>query len=267
MPDHDQRRGLLPALLKYWRGQRGLSQLDLAIAADVSSRHLSFLETGRATPSAEMVLRLATALDVPLRQVNTMLRSAGHPAAYEEGDSLPPLARTALDHLKRHSEPFPLVVVDRAYDVVDANTAAHRLLGTILPDDVGLTGLNLVRTTFDPGGAHPVIVNFDEVGRLLLWRLQREVLAEPGDPVLRGLLDDVLAMPTVHDDWRSVDLGVAADPAVVVHFRLGDLELRFVTLVTAFQAPQNVALDELRIEHWLPTDEATSDACHLLASS
>lgn len=100
-----------------------------------------------------------------------------------------------------------------------------------------------------------------------MWRLQREVLAEPGDPVLRGLLDDVLAMPTVHEDWRSVDLGVAADPAVVVHFRLGDLELRFVTLVTAFQAPQNVALDELRIEHWLPTDEATADACRLLAAS
>ncbi|MBX2798340.1 MAG: helix-turn-helix domain-containing protein [Myxococcales bacterium] len=270
MPHAEHRTGLFPALLKHWRSQRGLSQLDLALAADVSSRHISFLETGRSSPSAAMVSRLAAALDVPLRHVNAMLQAAGHPPAYPEpqpGQPLPDSVRRALKLLKDHHEPFPLVVVNRTYDLVDLNAGALTLFTQLLPDPQHLASpMNLARLTFDPQGARPALVNFDEVGRHLLWRLQREALADPNDAPLRELLDELLSMPTVADDWRRADLTVPSDPALVVHLRAAGQDLRFVTMVTAFQAPQAVSLDELRIETWLPSDEATAQACRQLAA-
>lgn len=267
MPDSDRRAGLFPALLKHWRRQRGLSQLDLALAADVSARHVSFLETGRSNPSAEMVVQLATSLSVPLRQVNALLRAAGHDPVYDEsGDALPAAVSDALGLLKAHHEPFPVVIVDRTYDVVDLNEGALRLFTAVLEAGAG-TGpapvepLNLARLTFDPNGARPHVVNFDDIGRELLWRIQREVLADPDDGELRELLDDLLALPTVAHDWRTVDLVRRSEPALVIHLRIGGQDLRFLTMITAFQAPQNVAVEQLRIETWFPYDDATAAAC------
>lgn len=274
MPDGDHRTGLFPALLKHWRRQRGLSQLDLAIAADVSSRHISFLETGRSTPSTEMVVRLGSTLGVPLRQVNEMLRAAGHEAFYEETDgALPAAVAESLALMHAHHEPYPLIVVDRLYRVRSVNRGAATLLSALLgvppvaPDDVALFGLNLALLSFDPDGAQPLLVNFDEVGRHLLWRIQREVLEDPNDPEMHDLLEQLLAMPTVDPGWREPDLTAASDPALVLHLRTDDLELRFLTMITAFQAPQNVALEHLRIETWFPYDEVTADACRRLASA
>jgi transcriptional regulator with XRE-family HTH domain len=275
--DHDQRAGLFPALLKHWRRQRGLSQLDLAVNADVSARHISFLETGRSRPSPEMVLQLATTLGVPLRQVNAMLRAAGHDALYDESDDgLAPPVLDALELLKAHHEPFPLVVLDRTYHVRDLNRGAMALLSAVLgldppgavppPADVAALGMNLARLTFDPEGAQPMVVNFDEVGRQLLWRIQREVLEDPDDGEMRRVLDDLLALPTVDPAWRQVDLMTPSDPALVLHLRRGDLDLRFLVTVTAFQAPQNVAVEQLRIETWFPYDDVTAAACRELPS-
>ncbi len=264
MQDPDHRAGLFPALLKHWRRQRGLSQLDLAMVADVSSRHVSFLETGRSRPSAEMVLQLASSMSVPLRQVNAMLRAAGHEACYdEETDLLPATVVEALSLLKEHHEPFPLVIVNQVYRVTDLNQGALRLFGELLGDQ-DITDLNLARLTFDPFGAQPHLVNFGDVGRQLLWRIQREVLEDPEDSELRDLLDELLAMPTVDPDWRRVDLAVPSDPALVIHLRRGDLDLRFLTTVTGFQAPQNVSVEQLRIETWFPYDRGTADACRSL---
>lgn len=275
MSNPDRRSGLFPALLKHWRRQRGLSQLDLALAADVSARHVSFLETGRSTPSPEMVVQLATSLAVPLRQVNVMLRAAGHDPIYDESDDVLPAAVTdALALLKAHHEPFPLVVVDRTYRVLDLNAGAIAVMGALLgPEvladqlDAAASGapLNLARLTFDPSGAQPLVANFDEVGRELLWRIQREVLADPDDGEMQDLLDDLLAMETVAPDWRQVDLMVPSDPALVLHLRSADLDLRFLTMITAFQAPQNVAVEHLRIETWFPYDAATAEACRQLS--
>jgi transcriptional regulator with XRE-family HTH domain len=273
MPDSDGRAGLFPALLKHWRRSRGLSQLDLALAADVSARHVSFLETGRSSPSAAMVLQLATTLGVPLRHVDAMLRSAGHAARYGEADDeLPASAAAALVLLKEHHEPFPLLVVDRAYRLRDVNQGAIALFSEVLGDavdavDAVANGLNLARLAFDPHGVQPHLVNFTDVGRELLWRIQREVLADPDDTGLRDLLDDLLAMPTVGPHWRRADLTAPSDPALVVHLRAGDHELRFLTLVTAFQAPQNLWVEQLRIETWLPCDDTTSAVCQALAAS
>lgn len=268
MADTDRRGGLFPALLKHWRGQRGMSQLDLAVAADVSSRHVSFLETGRSAPSAEMVLRLAATLDVPLRHTNAMLDAAGFPPAYEQGDvrTLPAPVAGAVAAMKAHHEPFPLVVVDRAYTVVDANDGAQAVIGAAVRDPGILEQpLNLARLTFDPAGASGAIVNFDEVGRALLWRIQREVLAEPDDGPLRDLLDALMGMPTVHAAWREVDLAVPSSPALEVHLRVDGHDLRFLTTVTMFQAPQAVVVDELRIETWFPVDAASAAACEALS--
>lgn len=275
MPDPDHRAGLFPALLKHWRGRRGLSQLDLALSADVSARHVSFLETGRSRPSAAMVLQLATALGVPLRQVNAMLRAAGHDPIYDESDdALPPEVTDALALLKQHHEPFPLIVMDRTYHVLDANRGALALLDAMVGTGPALDaegsgpaalGLNLARLTFDPQGAHPHIANFDEVGPQLLWRLQREVLADPDDGEMHALLDELLEMPTVAADWRHVDLSIPSDPALVLQLRAGDIDLRFLTMITAFQAPQNVAVEHLRIETWFPYDDATAATCRALS--
>ncbi len=276
MPHPDHRAGLFPALLRHWRRQRGLSQLDLALTADVSARHVSFLETGRSSPSPEMVVQLANSLGVPLRQINAMLRAAGHDPIYDESDDeLPVAVLDALALLKTHHEPFPLLVLDRTYEVLDLNAGALRVIGAMLGDraaaddhdlaeDAAL-GVNLARLTFDPAGAQPRLVNFDEVGRHLLWRIQREVLADPDDGEMQGLLDELLAMPTVDPDWRQVDLQVPSDPALVLHLRRDDLDLRFLTMITSFQAPQNVAVEHVRIETWFPYDDATAATCRALA--
>lgn len=278
MPGTDHRAGLIPALLKQWRAQRGLSQLDLALAADVSARHISFLETGRSLPSPEMVLLLGATLGVPLRQVNTMLVAAGHNPVYDESvDELPGPVGEALELCKTHHEPFPLVVIDSVYSVLDLNRGAVAVIGALLglppleehPDRAAIAelGLNLARLTFDPAGAQPYLVNFDDVGRQLLWRIQREVLADPDNGELHTLLDELLAMPTVADSWRQVDLAVPSDPALVLHLRRGELELRFLTTVMSFQAPQNVAVERLHVEQWFPYDEATAAACRALVGS
>ena len=253
MSETDRTAGLFPALLKHWRAKSGLSQLDLALAAGVSSRHISFLETGRSSPSAEMVLRLAATLDVPLRQTNAMLRAADHAAIYPEpqpGDSLPPQITSAVDLLKAHHEPFPLIVMDRSYNVLDANAGASVLLTSLLPSDqiIALDGLNLARFTFDPDGGYRVIENFTEVGRELLWRMQREVLAEPDQGPLRQLLDEVLSMDTIAPDWRHSDPTAPSAPTVEIRLRVGRQPWSFTLLITALRAPLTAAPDELRIE-------------------
>ncbi|CAN5558366.1 helix-turn-helix transcriptional regulator [soil metagenome] len=275
MPHPDRRAGLFPALLRHWRRQRGLSQLDLALAADVSARHVSFLETGRSTPSPEMVVQLASSLSVPLRHVNAMLRAAGHDPRYDEADEvLPPAVTDALALLKAHHEPFPLIVLDRTYRVLDLNDGAAAVMAALLGERAfadllqavdGGSPLNLARLTFDPGGAHPVVANFDDIGRELLWRIQREVLADPDDGEMQDLLDDLLAMGTIEPEWRHVDLLVPSDPALVLHLRNDEVDLRFLTMITTFQAPQNVAVEHVRIETWFPYDDATTATCLQLA--
>lgn len=269
MPSLESRTGLFSALLKHWRTQRGLSQLDLALAANVSSRHVSFLETGRSVPSVEMVMRLAGALDVPLRHVNAMLEAGGYASRYPEPDpgaALPPEVARAVQLMKDHHEPFPLLVVDRRYDLLDFNRGTAAVFRAAMPAvDPHRGPLNLLRFTFDPEGARPALVNFDEVGRTLLWRVHREVLSAPVDGVLRERLEEILAMPTIPDDWRAPDLTVPSSPSLVLHLRAGDLDLRFLTTVTTFQAPQTLQLHDLRIETWFPIDETTTVACRSLA--
>lgn len=260
---------LFPALLKHWRGRRGLSQLDLALAADVSARHVSFLETGRAQPSREMVLRLATALSIPLRDQNQLLLAAGHAAAFEEvrPEALlaGPLA-TVIDLMLAQHEPFPMVVMGRGYEILRTNRGAAALLARFVAQPELLAGApDGFSILFDPRLARPFVEAWPQVARAMLSRLHRECLERPDDEVLAKVLSSLFELPDVPTDWQVPDLAAPSEPLLAVRLRRGDLSLSFLTTVTVFSAPQNVTLEELRIESYFPADEATRRACAALA--
>ncbi|MCA9688204.1 MAG: helix-turn-helix transcriptional regulator [Myxococcales bacterium] len=263
----DTEGGLYPALLKYWRRRKGLSQLDLALAAGVSARHVSFLETGRAQPSRPMILRLGATLGVPLRDQNGMLRAAGcDPEFAEPGlkDGLPPIVLATLERMLAQQEPYPLLIMNRRYELLRGNTAATRLIAALLPDlSEQAAPLNLLLLLFTTLRA--AVADWEAVARTLLWRLHREALERPGDAALADLLRTVHALPDVPEDWRHPDLSASSDPALCLRLRAGDGELAFLTTVTAFSAPQSVTLEELRIESYFPADDATAAACRAMA--
>ncbi len=273
--DHTTRRGfsattrdedrVFPALLKYWRGHRGMSQLDLSLAAEVSARHISFMETARSRPSIEMVLTLAETLDIPLRNRNEMLRAAGFAPVFAEPgiDSL--LAGrlgATIDVMLAHHEPLPMIVVDRLYRVVRTNRAATQLLAAVGADPAA-DDVNLLRLMFTPA-VRSLVTNFAEVSADVVRRLQREVLHHPLDAELAELLSDLLADPEITNDWRQADPGVSDEPLMPIDLSLGDAHLSFLTTVTTFNAAHSVTLDELRIESWYPRDDATAQLCAAL---
>lgn len=242
----------------------------MGVAADVSSRHISFLETGRAQPSREMVLVLAATLDVPLRDQNVLLTSAGFPAAFDEPaieGGLPASVAQAIDRMLAHHEPFPMVVVTRIYDVLKMNDAANRILSRLLlePEALGPTP-NLLRALMDPRLGRPFVVDWERTARQLLSRLHRESLQRPSDGPMAALLDDLLAYPEVPASFRQPDFSLPSDATFTLRMRRGDLDLAFLTTLTVFRAPQNVTLDELMLESYFPLDDATAQACERLAA-
>ena len=261
--------GLLPALLRHWRTRRGLSQLDLALAADVSARHVSFVETGRSRPSREMLLRLGAALDIPLREQNALLRAAGLAPEFSEpalADQMPPAIDQAISRMLARHEPFPMVVLDRGYRVLRRNDGARRLIACIVTDPSAICGPpNLLHLLFDPRLARTAILDWERTARALLGRLHRETLARPGDAALAALLRSLFEYPDVPAALQQPDLSTPSDPTIPIRLRIGDHHLGFVSTVTAFSAPQNVTLDELRLESYFPLDPATAAVCEQMA--
>lgn len=260
--------GLFPALLKYWRRSRGMSQLDLALAAEVSAKHVGFLETGRSQPSVEMVLLLAYSLDVPLRRQNEMLRSVGFEARYPEpslDDGLDPAVTAAMDQMLNQHEPFPLVVMDDRYDILRVNRSGERLMGLVCatppPDHP-----NLYHLLFDPGLARGAVVDWDKTAAGLLAHLHREALHRPDNQRLQSLLDEILQLPGVPSHWRTPELGLPSPGVVAIAFSAPKFEGRFFSTLVTFNAPANVTLEELRIEAYYPADSSTTDACHTMLS-
>jgi transcriptional regulator with XRE-family HTH domain len=259
------------ALLRQWRGLRGLSQLALAGEAATTTRHLSFLETGRASPSREMVLRLAEALDVPLRERNALLEAAGFASLYRESAldaaELGPIRRV-IALLLEAAEPFPAVVVDHAYDIVLANGAMSRFFSHLLPPEelAALGRPNLMRATFHPAGLHRFVANWAEVAPVLLGRLVREAQRYPADDPLRRLVDEVVAYPGIVPEWRLPQLERSLPPVIAMHLKRGDLEARVFGAITTLGTPQDVTLQELRIETFLPADAATEELARKLAA-
>ncbi|MEM9561833.1 MAG: helix-turn-helix transcriptional regulator [Actinomycetota bacterium] len=253
------------ASLRWWRTTRRFSQLDLASAAEVSSRHLSFLETGKAHPSREMVIHLATVLDVPLRDRNRLLHAAGFAPAYSEQDLDTPEmddVRRVLSWILDAHAPNPALVVDRRGDLVDANRAAFRLMSELVDEHSPALAapLNSHRIVLHPDGIRARTANWPEVAANLLQRMEREQAHRPADEALGALLEEVVAYPDVAPLRRQAELPTGADLLVTLRAttRSGD-RLQLVTTLATIGAPYDVTLDELRLETFFPGDEATGE--------
>jgi transcriptional regulator with XRE-family HTH domain len=258
------------AALREWRTRRGLSQLDLASDAGISARHLSFVETGRAQPSRDMVLLLARALDVPLRDRNDLLSAAGYAPMYRATDLEAPAlgqARRALDFVLRQQEPYPAIVIDRQWNILQANAATARLAEVFLePAPAAELGQNAMRLMLHPAGFRPHIVNWDAMAAALIQWLHRDVLSGLADAGTRRLLEEVLAYPGVPRHWRQLDLDASTDPFLPIEFRRGDVELRYFSMLTSLGTPHDITLQELRIESFFPADPATEDTARRLVA-
>jgi len=220
-------------LMRHWRRERRMSQLGLAGEAGVTQRHVSFVESGRTQPSREMVLALARALDVPLRERNQMLLAAGYAPHYREtglDDDALALVRSALDRVLAHQEPYPAVVMDRHWDLTDANAAAHAMFAFLL-DGPPPAPANVVRLMFTRLRLH--VANFEQTGEALIARVHREA-------------------------WRTPDFARTASPVLPVRFAKDGVEVGYFSLVTTVGTPQDVTLQEIRIESFFPADAATA---------
>ena len=251
-------------LLREWRERRRLSQLDLSVGAEVSTRHLSFVETGRSKPSRELLLHLAEHLEVPLRERNALLLAAGYAPLYREtpleADELGPV-RAALDKILAGHDPYPAVVVDRRWDLVAANDAALSVLTEGVSAELLTPPANALRVSLHPEGLAPRIVNLAEYSAHVLSRLQRE-LAITADPAVAALYDELRGYPGVEDGTgRQNHKGTAALLFVpLVLRRPGGPDLSFFSTVATFGTALDITVSELAIESFFPADEATGAA-------
>lgn len=259
----------LGSLLRQWRSSRRWSQLDLALEAGVSTRHLSYVETGKSQPSRELIERLADALAMPLRERNRMLRAAGYADHYAETPlAAPELARIqrAVEFILAQQEPYPAFVLNRYWDILQANEAAQRVNGFLLGGRAS-PHANMLRHVFDPHDLRAALVNWEEVAGDLLHHLRQSVNARPDDARARSLLDEVLAAPAVPATWRQASADGGPLPLLTTCFARDGVSLRFFSSITVFATPRDVTLDELRIECCFPMDEATAEFCRALAGA
>lgn len=243
-------------LLREWRRHRRLSQLDLATGAEISTRHLSFVESGRANPSREMILRLAEYLDVPLRERNALLVAAGFAPAFREralDDPALATARATIDLLLKGLEPCPALAVDRYWQLVASNQATLRLLGGVAPDLLE-PPVNVLRLSLHPGGLAPRIRNLGQWRAHLLHRLRQQIDASH-DPQLIALLRELQALPAPAD-MPAADIGSSI--AVPLQLEVGGQLLSLLSTTTVFGTPVDITLAELALEAFVPADATTA---------
>jgi transcriptional regulator with XRE-family HTH domain len=252
------------AMLREWRQRRRLSQFELALEAGVSARHVSFVETGRSRPSAEMVLHLAERLEVPLRDRNHLLLAAGYAPAFAQRELDAPEmgpVREAIEQVLRGHEPYPALVVDRHWGLVSANRPLGGLLGGVVAHLLE-PPVNVLRLSLHPEGLAPRILNLPEWRGHLLERLARDAVGG-GDPALAALHDELAAYPS-HGPAATVDPAFG-DIAVPLRLRQGDDQLAFISTKTTFGTALDVTVAELSIESFFPADDATARALRALA--
>ena len=249
----------LRVLLRHWRDVRGRSQLDLSLDSGVSQRHISFIESGRSVPSRGTLLDIAEALDIPLRERNTLLLAAGYAPIYAEGVwDAPEMQRVtgALKRMLRQHEPFPALVMDRYWNVLMTNEAAPRFFSRFIDLAARPAPRNLLHLMFDPAGMRPFIANWDDAARSLLGRVYRESVGRVVDEKTRELLTELLAYPDVRAEWRA-PAQLAAVPVIPLGFMMGGEVLNYFSLVTTVGTPRTIAAQELRIECMFPADDET----------
>jgi transcriptional regulator with XRE-family HTH domain len=251
-------------MLRRWRTERRISQLDLAHQAEVSTRHLSFIETGRAKPSRQMVLVLSSALEVPLRERNSLLLAAGFAPAYRETalEARDGGRALALQMILRQHDPFGAVVVNRRWDVVMASEAWTRFMADLLPGRCTVAGLtvipaprpNLMRLLFAPDGLRPAIRNWEEVARASLVRARRDAA---GDPAAEQIVRTSVAEGGVPEWWDDADVVTPQSLLIPVVIEMGGHEVRLLSTISTLGTAQDITLQELHIESFHPADAQT----------
>jgi len=257
------------ALLRHWRTSRRLSQLGLAVEAGISARHLSFLETGRAQPSRDMVQLLAGMLNVPLAERNAMLVGAGYAPVYGERSlGAPELAhvRRALEFTLRQQEPYPALVLDGYHDIVMRNDASRRIFEIFRGPMPANRTINGLRTIFDPNGLRPFVANWDEMAECMMQGLQRQI-AETGNARLVELRDELLAYPGVPSRLGAMSATAEAPPIINLHLKKDDLALQFFTAVSFIGRARDITVQDLKIECFFPADAATDQFTRRLAAT
>ena len=254
-------------LLREWRRHRRLSQLELATEADISTRHLSFVESGRSMPSRDMILHLSEYLDIPLRERNALLVAAGFAPAYAEralDDPAFDTVRHTIELLLKGMEPYPALAVDRYWHLVTANQAALRLMAG-LPEALVAPPANVLRASLHPAGLAPRLRNLAQWRANLLERLRRQVDASQ-DPQLMALLRELQGYPAPPlEEGYTVD--AAGRIAVPMELDVGDAVLSMLSTTTVFGTPTDVMLQELAIEAFVPADEATATRLREMAAT
>jgi transcriptional regulator with XRE-family HTH domain len=262
MSDHE-----FQAMLRFWRRKRGFSQFELALEAGVSTRHLSFLETGRAKPSRAMLIRLMAPLSLQIREQHEVLRAAGFDAGAGSGEDnkYPAPIEWAIRRMMQKHEPFPLTVLSGDYSILRANDGARRLFGMFLNDTGKLPDIpNMYSLILDPQLARPFVENWPEVAEHMLARLTRECIARPTNKRLQTLRKTISLFPGLEKAWQQPDFGGRPEATLVIRLRRGGFTAKFLTTLTLFSAPWTIALEELRIESYYPLDEATAAFCYRL---
>jgi transcriptional regulator with XRE-family HTH domain len=252
-------------LLKDWRGRRGFSQLDLALASRTTQRHVSFIESGRAKPSREMILRLAATMNLPLRQENALLLAAGYAPVWRERNlSTPDLAivNGALDYMLAQHEPYPAFVIDRRWNLLRANRGALNLtqfLTGTSPAGSPSEPVNLAVALLAPDGLRPFIVNWREVALHFIRGVQADAYAD-GMPETADLLNRLLAFRDVPAPTELMTPEEGQAPVLPLHFQRDETSLRLFTTIATLGTPRDVTLEEIRIEFFFPMDESTEQA-------
>jgi transcriptional regulator with XRE-family HTH domain len=258
-PVSDSQAATVGDVLRLWRERRGLSQLALATEAEVSQRHLSFIESGRSAPSRGKVLDLAAALDMPLRDRNALLLSAGYAPVFSERTwdaSGMEVVDMAVRRMLRQQEPYPALVLDRYWNVVLTNDAAPLFFGSFIDLNARPKPRNMLHLIFDPAGMRPFVVGWERAAASLIARVHREAAGRVVDDRTRDLIDELLAYPDVERHWRDA-VDTAGLPVIPLSFLLGGIVLSYFSMVTTVGAPIDVLTQELRIECLFPADADT----------
>jgi transcriptional regulator with XRE-family HTH domain len=256
-------------VLREWRGRRRVSQLELSTRSGTTQRHVSFVESGRARPSREMVLRLSEALDVPLRVRNELLVAAGYAPLYPERPldaAALAVAQGVLARILTHHEPYPAMVLDGAWNILMRNATSSRIVSSCV-DEAAMRRLspdgqlNFMRMMFAPHGMRGHVRSWEHTGPILVTRLRREAAAYPGSPS-STLLSELVAAGA--PEIRAAEHGEIRDelpePVVPLELSVGKTTLRLLNTITTFGTPQDVTLQELRVEMSFPADDATDRA-------
>jgi transcriptional regulator with XRE-family HTH domain len=252
-------------ILREWRKARGASQLDLALNCGLSQRHLSFLESGRSRPSRGMVLHLASALDVPLRQQNAMLLSAGFAPLYKEralsDPDMKPIDR-ALDQALRQQDPYPAMVVDAGYNILRSNASLGRLVTFLVGAEAAAAAasapMNSIDLALQPAGLRPFIENWEEVAAWAVRRLRAEAMVERSGKEAASLLERVLPLPGVAEIAQASSPDLDYPPTLVLRMRKDQTRLSLFSMIATVGTPLDVSLQNLRLELFFPADDATA---------